>query len=168
MHEWIDLFLKGKKPTIPESQPLRRMATKFTSFCKKHKFKVVASELPLYSPKFDMCGTNDVIVTKQSWKGQLAVLDWKTSKDYNFENAVQVEMYRRFIEETTDFKIKKLAIVNIPKEDGKDVSFFEIEKKLIKNERYFKAFRAVKYLADAESKFKDDLKKWKKENKINV
>ena len=168
LHEWIDLFLKGKKPTIPESEPLRSMATKFSNFWKKHKFKVVASELPLYSPKFDMCGTNDVIVTKQSWKGQLAVLDWKTSKDYNFENAIQVEMYRRFIEETTDFKIQKLAIVNIPKENGKDVSFFEIDKKLIKNERYFKAFRAVKYLATTESKFKDDLKKWKKENKINV
>ena len=51
------------------------------------------------------------------------------------------------LEETTDFKIKKLAIVNIPKEDGKDVSFFKIDKKLIKNERYLKAFRAVKYLA---------------------
>ena len=168
LHEWIDLFLKNKNPVIPSKQPLKRMAERFTKFWKEHKFKVIESELPLYSKKFDMCGTNDVIVTKPSWKGQLAVLDWKTSKDYNFENAVQVEMYRRFIEETTDFKIKKLAIVNIPKEDGKDVSFFEIDKKLIKNERYFKAFRAVKYLADAESKFKDDLKKWKKENKINV
>ena len=168
LHEWIDLFLKGKNPTMPSKEPLRRMANKFSNFWKKHKFKVIESELPLYSKKFDLCGTNDVIVTKPSWKGQLAVLDWKTSKDYNFENCIQVEMYRRFIEETTDFKIQKLAIVNIPKEDGKELSFFEIDKKLIKNERYFKAFRAIKYLADTESKFKDDLKKWKKENKINV
>lgn len=168
LHEWIDLFLKGEKPTLPSDQPLKRMAEKFTEFWKKHKFKVVESELPLYSKKFDMCGTNDVIVTKDSWKGQLAVLDWKTSKDYNFENCIQVEMYRRFIEETTDFKIQKLAIVNIPKEEGKPLSFFEIDKKLIKNERYFKAFRAIKYLHKTESQFKDDLKKWKKENKINV
>ena len=77
-------------------------------------------------------------------------------------------MYRRFIEETTDFKIQKLAIVNIPKEDGKELSFFEIDSKLIKNERYFKGFRAIKYLADTETKFKENLKKWKKENKINV
>ena len=168
LHEWIDLFLKGEKPVLPSDQPLKRMAEKFTDFWKKHKFKVIESELPLYSKKFDLCGTNDVIVTKDSWKGQLAVLDWKTSKDYNFENCIQVEMYRRFIEETTDFKIQKLAIVNIPKEDGKELSFFEIDSKLIKNERYFKGFRAIKYLADTETKFKENLKKWKKENKINV
>ena len=168
LHEWIDLFLKGEKPVLPSDQPLKRMAEKFTDFWKKHKFKVIESELPLYSKKFDLCGTNDVIVTKDSWKGQLAVLDWKTSKDYSFENCIQVEMYRRFIEETTDFKIQKLAIVNIPKEDGKELSFFEIDSKLIKNERYFKGFRAIKYLADTETKFKENLKKWKKENKINV
>ena len=162
LHEWIDLFLKKKNPVIPSDQPLKRMAEKFTEFWKKHKFKVIESELPLYSKKFDLCGTNDVIVTKDSWKGQLAVLDWKTSKDYSFENCIQVEMYRRFIEETTDFKIQKLAIVNIPKEDGKELSFFEIDSKLIKNERYFKGFRAIKYLADTETKFKENLKKWKK------
>ena len=168
LHEWIDLFLKGEKPVLPSDQPLKRMAEKFTDFWKIHKFKVIESELPLYSKKFDLCGTNDVIVTKDSWIGQLAVLDWKPSKDYSFENCIQVEMYRRFIEETTDFKIQKLAIVNIPKEDGKELSFFEIDSKLIKNERNFKGFRAIKYLADTETKFKENLKKWKKENKINV
>ena len=115
-----------------------------------------------------MCGTNDVIVTKPSWKGQLAVLDWKTSKDYKFENCIQVEMYKRFIEETTDFKIRKRAIVNIPKEENKELSFFEIDRKIIKSERYFKAFQAIKCLFDTESQFKEDLKKWKKEKKINV
>ena len=110
LHEWIDLFLKGEKPVLPSDQPLKRMAEKFTDFWKKHKFKVIESELPLYSKKFDMCGTNDVIVTKDSWKGQLAVLDWKTSKDYSFQNCIQVEMYRRFIEETTDFKIQKFML----------------------------------------------------------
>tara|TARA_R100001591_G_scaffold31464_1_gene42418 strand:+ start:889 stop:1686 length:798 start_codon:yes stop_codon:yes gene_type:complete len=168
LHEWIDLFLKNKNPVIPSKQPLKRMAERFTKFWKEHKFIVIESELPLYSKKFDMCGTNDVIVTKPSWKGQLAVLDWKTSKDYKFENCIQVEMYRRFIEETTDFKIRKLAIVNIPKEEDKELSFFEIDRKIIKSERYFKAFEAIKCLSDTESQFKEDLKKWKKEKKINV
>lgn len=105
------------------------MATRFKNFWKEHKFQVIESELPLYSKKFDMCGTNDVIVTKPSWKGQLAVLDWKTSKDYSFQNCIQIEMYRRFIEETTDFKIRKLAIVNIPKEEDKQLSFLKLIKK---------------------------------------
>jgi hypothetical protein len=165
LHEWIDLFFKNKKePTLPESDPLKTMVTKWKKFWKSQKFKVVASELPLYSPKFDCCGTNDVIVTKDSWNGKNAVLDWKTSKDFSFDQPIQVEMYRRFIEETTNFKIQKLAVVNIPKEPEKEVSMFIVKI----DESYFKAFRAIKYLNKLECKFKDDLKKWKKENKRNV
>ena len=87
---------------------------------------MVKSELPLYSSKYDRCGTNDIIVTKDSWIGQNAVLDWITSKDYSFDQPIQVEMYRRFIEETTNFKIQKLAIVNIPKEPQKEVSMYMV------------------------------------------
>jgi len=164
LHDWIDLYFKSKKQlTLPESEPLRTMAQKWVRFWKSQKFKVVASELPMYSHKFDCCGTNDVIVTKDSWKGQYAVLDWKTSKDYAFEHVIQIEMYKRFIEETTKFKIQKLAIVNIPKEPEKDVSMY-----IIKADEYFKSFQAICYLDKMESKFKDDLKKWKKENKKNV
>ena len=165
LHEWIDLFFKNKKePALPESEPLKTMVIKWKRFWKSQKFKVVASELPLYSPKFDCCGTNDVIVTKDSWKGQNAVLDWKTSRDYTFDQAIQVEMYRRFIEETTDFKIQKLAIVNIPKEYNKKVSMYVLKI----DDSYFKGFEAMTYLDQLESNFNNDVKKWKEENKKNV
>ena len=49
----------------------------------------------------------------------------------------------------------------------KDVSFFMFDKKLIKNERYFKALLSL-FSYNLKVQFKDDLKKWKKENKINV
>jgi len=165
LHDWIDIYFKSKKePSLPESEPLRTMAQKWLKFWKSQKFKVVASELPLYSSKFDCCGTNDVIVTKDSWNGQNAVLDWKTSKDYSFDQAIQVEMYRRFIEETTDFKIQKLAVVNIPKEPQKEVSIYIIKL----DEKYFKGFKAMKYIDKLESEFNADLKQWKKENKKNA
>ena len=118
----------------------------------------------IYTNEFDCSGCNDVVVTKDKWNGQNAVMDWKTSKDFSFDQPIQVEMYRRFIEETTDFKIQKLAIVNIPKEPLKKVSMMVIEI----DESYFKAFKAIRYLNKQESKFKDKLKKWKKENKQNV
>jgi hypothetical protein len=165
LHDWIDIYLKSKKkPTLPESEPLRTMATKWLRFWKGQKFKVVASELPLYSSRFDRCGTNDVIVTKDSWKGQNAVLDWKTSKDYSFDQAIQVEIYRRFIEETTNFKIQKLAIVNIPKEPQKEVSMYILKV----DDSYYKGFKAMTYLDQLESNFNKDLKKWKKENNKNA
>jgi hypothetical protein len=143
LHDWIDIYFKSKKePVLPESEPLRSMAQKWLKFWKAQKFKVVASELPLYSSKFDCCGTNDVIVTKDSWNGQNAVLDWKT----------------------TDFKIQKLAVVNIPKEPQKEVSMYIIKI----NEKYFKGFKAMKYIDKLESEFNAELKQWKKENKKNA
>ena len=165
LHDWIDIYFKSKKqPAIPTSEPLKTMVEKWLKFWKGQKFKVVKSELPLYSPTFDRCGTNDVIVTKDSWKGQNAVLDWKTSKDYSFDQAIQVEMYRRFIEETTDFKIQKLAIVNIPKEPEKEVSMYILKI----DDAYFKGFEAMTYLDQLESNFNNDVKKWKQENKKNA
>ena len=125
---------------------------------------MVKSELPLYSSQFDCCGTNDVIVTKDSWKGQNAVLDWKTGKKYSFDQAIQVEMYRRFIEETTDFKIQKLAIVNIPKEYDEKVTVYVLQI----DDSYFKGFEAMKYLDQLESDFNDKIKTWKKENNKNA
>ena len=89
LHEWIDLYFKSKKqPAFPESEPLKTMTKKWLKFWKSQKFKLIASETPLYSPKFDTCGCNDVIVTKDSWKGQKAVIDWKSSKDYSFDQPI--------------------------------------------------------------------------------
>jgi hypothetical protein len=165
LHDWIDIYFKSKKePSLPESEPLRTMAQKWLKFWKAQKFKVIASELPLYSPTYDLCGTNDVIVTKDSWKGQCAVLDWKTGKDYTFDQAIQVEMYKRFIEETTDFKIQKLAIVHIPKEPKRNVTMYIVKL----DESYFKGFEAMTYLDELENKFNQELKQWKKENKKYV
>ena len=165
LHDWIDIYFKSKEePALPESEPLKSMARKWLKFWKDEKFKVVKSELPLYSPTYDLCGTNDVIVTKDSWKGQCAVLDWKTGKDYTFDQAIQVEMYRRFIEETTDFKIQKLAIVNIPKEPKRPVTKYIVKI----DESYFKGFEAMTYLDELENKFNQELKQWKKENKDYV
>ena len=56
LHDWIDIYFKSEKePSLPESEPLRTMAQKWLKFWKSQKFKVVASELPLYSSKFDCC-----------------------------------------------------------------------------------------------------------------
>ena len=164
LHEWIDLYLKKQNPSLQEKEPLKSMVVKWEKWWRAQKFEVVASEIPLYSKKYDKAGCNDVIVTKKKWNGVNAVLDWKTSSDYNLDQAIQVEVYRRFIEETTDFKIQKLAIVNIPKEIDKEVSMFILDIK----DNYFKGFKAIQYLNKLEIEFKNKVKNWKKENKINV
>ena len=164
LHEWIDLYVKGKKPAIPNSEPLKTMVNKWLKWWKASKLEIVESELPLYSSKYDLAGTLDLIVTQKSWKGKLALLDTKTSKDFYVDQAIQIETYRRFLEETTDFKIQKLAIVNIPKEYNKKVSMYVLKI----DDSYFKGFEAMTYLDQLESNFNNDVKKWKEENKKNV
>ena len=77
LHEWIDLYVKGKKPAIPNSEPLKTMVNKWLKWWKASKLEIVESELPLYSSKYDLAGTLDLIVTQKSWKGKLALLDTK-------------------------------------------------------------------------------------------
>tara|TARA_R100000700_G_scaffold38522_1_gene49928 strand:+ start:850 stop:1623 length:774 start_codon:yes stop_codon:yes gene_type:complete len=164
LHEYIDLYLKGKGPSLPESEPLKTMVTKWSNWWKSSGFKIVVSELPLYSPKFDVAGCLDMIVTKDSWKGKNALLDTKTSKDFYVDQAIQVETYKRFVEETTDIKIHYLGIVNVPKQPNKEVSIM----KLKIDDLYFKGFKASKFLENLESKFNKKVQKWKKENKRDV
>ena len=70
LHEWIDLYVKGKKPAIPSSEPLKTMTSKWLKWWKSTGFEMVISELPLYSRKYDVAGCLDLIVTKKSWKGK--------------------------------------------------------------------------------------------------
>jgi len=164
LHEWIDLYLKGKNPSLPEEKTLKRMVDMFKAWWEEEKFEVVVSELPLYSPKYDLAGCTDVIVTKKEWKGKNALLDWKSSKDFYVDQAIQVETYKRFIEETTDFKIHYLGIVNIPKDPNKQVSMMKLKMEDV----YFKGFKASRFLENLESKFNKKVSKWKKENKQDV
>ena len=164
LHEWIDLYVKGKKPAIPSSEPLKTMTSKWLKWWKSTGFEMVISELPLYSKKYDIAGCLDLIVTKKSWKGKMALLDTKTSKDFYVDQAIQLETYRRFIEETTDFKISYLGIVNVPKDSNKEVSMM----KLKIDDALFRGFKASRYLENLELKFNDKVKKWKKENKRDV
>ena len=53
------------------------------------------------------------------------------------------------------------GIVNIPKEPQKNVSMYIVKI----DESYFKGFEAMTYLDELESKFNQELKQWKKENK---
>ena len=44
LHEYIDLYLKGQKPALPESEPLLSMVNKWKNWWVAQKFEVVLSE----------------------------------------------------------------------------------------------------------------------------
>ena len=144
MHEFIELYLKDKKPALSNDQPLQRMQKLFMEWWPKQKFIVKAIELPLYSPKYDRAGCLDILVTKKAWNGQLALMDFKTSKDFYSDQPTQLVTYKSFLEESTDYKISKLAIVNIPKDPNRKISMWALDMK--HESKYFKAFRCAMYL----------------------
>ena len=119
------------------------MQQMFMEWWPKQKFIVKAIELPLYSPKYDRAGCLDILVTKKAWNGKLALMDFKTSKDFYSDQPTQLVTYKSFLEESTDYKISKLAIVNIPKDPNKNISMWALNMK--HESKYFKAFRCAMY-----------------------
>ena len=164
LHEWIDMYLKKKNPPLPSSEPLKTMCNKWLTWWQKQKFEIIESELPIYSSKSDIAGCTDAIVTKPSWKGQKALLDWKSSKDFYLDQVIQVETYKNFIEESTNHKIHKIAIVNIPKDPNKDLSMMVIKS----DNKFYKGFKACRYLNKLDEGWKKTVSKFKKEIKRNV
>ena len=166
LHEFIELYLKGKKLIFSTKEPLKTMQHKFVEWWDKQKFIVKELEFPMYSSKYDRAGCLDIIVTKEKWNGELALMDFKTSVDFFSDQPVQLFTYKNFLEESTDLKIQRVAIVNIPKDKGKPISLMPLSLKYEK--RYFKAFTSAMYLEKIDKFFNDQKKKFKKENKRNV
>ena len=166
MHEFVELYLKDKKPALSNEQPLQRMQQMFMEWWPKQKFIVKAIELPLYSPKYDRAGCLDILVTKKAWNGKLALMDFKTSKDFYSDQPTQLVTYKSFLEESTDYKISKLAIVNIPKDPNKKISMWALNMK--DEKKYFKAFRCAMYLEKLDKFFNKQKKEYKKKEGRNV
>ena len=156
-------YITGKEVVTPQTEPLKTMFEKFKMFWDKQSFKVIESEKTIYSKQLDSAGTCDLVVTKDTWtendKPLYALMDFKTSKDYYVDYVIQEHTYKKLFEDSTNMKISKLAIINVPKEPSKDVEirYFKISNK------YLKAFRACQYLDKIEADFASRTKEWKKQ-----
>jgi uncharacterized protein YoxC len=152
MHSLCEDYITGKNPVEPTTEPLKTMFDKFKKFWNKKMFKVIATEMTVYSEEVDACGTTDLVAEalKTQFKGKKGIIDFKTSKDFYPDMPVQIHTYKKLVEDSTDYKIEFLAVINIPKEPVKDVTirFFDIKP------RYLKAFKACKYLNNIEEEFK--------------
>ncbi len=166
LHEFIELYLKGKNPTISNQEPLGTMQTKWITWWKKKKYEVVELEYPMYSKILDKAGCLDIVVTKKSWNGQKAILDFKTSKDFYSDQMIQIFAYKKILEESTDHKIVRLGIVNIPKDPKKKITLWPVGLK--HEEKYLLAFKSALLLEKLDKFFAKQLAKFKKKEGRNV
>lgn len=112
VHKLVEKWLKGDKIVEPDDKVIADCFAKFKRFWTKHKLKVVESEKILYSER-GYCGTLDLIAKDP--KGNIWLIDIKTSKGLFLTMLLQLHGYKIAYEEQTKKKINKMYIVRLPK-----------------------------------------------------
>ena len=141
VHGLVEDYLK-EKPIPKQSDPaVVNCWNLFLDWWNKQEFEVVEIEKKIYCKKYKYAGTLDLVVKDK--KGNLVLIDIKTSNHITFDYYLQLNAYRFAYEEETKSKISKSFIVRLPKKDS------EIEiKEIPLNKKLFSAFIGAKYLME--------------------
>lgn len=134
IHEWIDQWLQGKKPAIPDDEKTRNGITAFLRFQKENKIKFTESQRIVYSKKHRFAGFLDAVGKVGN---KLVLIDFKSSNNIYPEYALQTAGYQIAYEEETKKKIDHRMIIRF----GKDTGAFEF-KEYKENDQDKEAFLA--------------------------
>lgn len=122
-HKWIEKYIKGENPEPPVNKTLKKAVEVFVKWVKDNNVKFIASEQPVYSKKYDYCGTVDFIC---EINGKRYIGDLKTSKGIYAEYHMQLAAYRYALEEEHQISYAGCLIVRIPKEEDDVVEIAHI------------------------------------------
>lgn len=115
-HHWIEDYINGKNPVLPQNDQLRGAVQRFLDWQKTYKVEFLLSEQQIYSRKYNYTGTLDFICKID---GKMYIGDLKTSSGIYPEMLIQTAAYRFAREE--EYPQEKYAgqiIVKVGKEDG--------------------------------------------------
>ncbi|GIW70345.1 MAG: hypothetical protein KatS3mg101_1092 [Patescibacteria group bacterium] len=134
IHEWVNKWIEGKKPEIPEDDRIRNGITAFLQFQKEYKVKWLESEKIVYSQKYNFAGILDAVgfINKK-----LIIFDFKSANAIYPEFALQTAGYQIAYEEMMKKNVDHRLIVKFGKETG-DFEWRKFEE----NEKDKKAFLA--------------------------
>ncbi len=147
VHEWISKFIKGENPELPINEQLKSSVSNFLEWKEKHNVKFLLTEQPVYSRKYNYCGTLDFVATIDD---NLFLGDIKTSNAIYDEYWIQLSAYGMArSEEFPSEEYKQQGIIRI----SRDGSF---EFKVSENkDDCFEAFLASKKLYEWQQKMKN-------------
>ena len=141
VHGLIEDFLKGKDIPKQSDPALVNCWNLFLDWWNKQEYEVVELEKKIYSKKYNYAGTLDLVVKDK--KGNLVLMDIKTSNFISFDYFLQLNAYKFAYEEETGSKVSKSFIVKLSKKDA------EIEiKEIPLNKKLFNAFIGAKYVME--------------------
>lgn len=115
IHDWIDQWIQGKEPAIPDDEKVRNGITAFLRFQKENQIKFVETNRVVYSKKHGFAGFLDAI---GKVKDKLVLIDFKSSNGIYPEYALQTAGYQIAYEEETKKKIDHRMIIRFGKETG--------------------------------------------------
>lgn len=96
VHDWIEQYIKGNKPTMPQEPGVLAGVNGFLDWQKGNKIEILESETQLYSKKYDYPGTADAIIRIGKKK---YLLDFKTSTGIYNDVLMQTAAYTEAYEE---------------------------------------------------------------------
>lgn len=141
-HQVIESHLKGQNPILPPTDiPEGRCVDAALQWMSTYSFRSRELERVVYSKRYKYSGTLDCIAEID---GELALVDWKSSKACYPEFFLQTAAYQAAYQEETGEKIARRYVVRLGKEDGA----FEVhETHTIKEYKFhLKAFLAAQTL----------------------
>jgi hypothetical protein len=114
VHRWVECYLKGMNPAMPEGDALNSVNA-FLTWEKSHQVEWMELERVVYSRQFDYVGRFDAIAKID---GKLSLIDFKTSKSIYPEMLFQVSAYRQAYEEEVGKKEMQNVILRFDKITG--------------------------------------------------
>lgn len=99
VHDWIEHFIKGNNPSMPEEANVLNGVNAFLQWVEERDVHFVASEVILYSKKYDFCGQADFICYFGKEWNQLFLGDFKASNGLYNDVMLQTAPYAKTIEE---------------------------------------------------------------------
>ncbi len=159
VHELIEKWLKKEKFTLPKNEIHLNCFNKFKKFWKKHKLKLMESEKILYSEK-GFAGTLDIVA--KDGKGNLWLIDVKTSSGFFLTHIYQLHGYKLAYEEQTGKKINKMYIVRLPKSDDDfEAREFTFQK------QHQNAFLGLLHCHKSQLLFNEQSRKYNEQSRLN-
>ena len=117
VHDWIERFIKGENPDMPERREAQIGVNAFIDWTKANKVKFMSSERIVYSKRYDYIGKMDI---EAKVNGKLSLIDIKTSNDIRNDYYMQTAAYVRADEEESDREYRGRWILRVSKETEKE------------------------------------------------
>jgi len=113
---WLSVVRKTDSPQLPEEGPVRNCVDAALIWIKDHDMKPILFERPFYSRLHKFTGKEDFVGLVD---GELAIIDYKSSKSIYPETALQTAAYAKMYEEEFGTPVARRWALKLGKFDGK-------------------------------------------------